>query len=164
MDTWLDPELTGLPGATTVAGYHGGGRVPARGAWVRRVPVSASGYKNPKVLGGAGCGTTSERPRRGYSKRATLGGCSAGTVPRSARRLGASRHGCFRVQNGRLGGQIWRLGGQTKRLGGRTRRLGGLTWRLGGWTDRLGGQTGRRWASWKHVLVHFNEILQGLRC
>ena len=43
-----------LPGATTVVGYHGGGRVPARGAWVRRVPVYVSGYKNPKVLGGAG--------------------------------------------------------------------------------------------------------------
>ena len=52
MDTNL-AELAGRPGATIVMDYHGGGRVLARGAWVLGVPVSASGYKSPEVLGGA---------------------------------------------------------------------------------------------------------------
>ena len=47
------------------------------GHWRGANKRAASGYKNFKVLGVAGCGTTSERPRRGYSKRATLGGCTA---------------------------------------------------------------------------------------
>ena len=35
--------------------------------------------KPPKCWGVLACGTISERPRRGYSKRAILGGCTAGT-------------------------------------------------------------------------------------
>ena len=71
--TWLDPELTGLPGATAAVGNHGGGRVPVRGG---RVPSGGAcslrrGTKTPKCWGVLACGTTSERPIGGYSRRAT---------------------------------------------------------------------------------------------
>ena len=71
--------MTGPPGATTAVGTTAvdGCRCGVLGYWRGANKRAASGYKNPKVLGGAGCGTTSERPRRGYSKRATLGGCTA---------------------------------------------------------------------------------------
>ena len=76
---WPDPELTGPLGATTAVGTTAVDecRCGVLGYWWGANKRAASGYKNPKVLGGAGCGTTSERPRRGYSKRATLGGCTA---------------------------------------------------------------------------------------
>ena len=54
-------------------GNHGGGRVPVRGV---RVPSGGAcslrrGTKTPKCWGVLACGTTSERPIGGYSRRAT---------------------------------------------------------------------------------------------
>ena len=88
--TWLDPESPGPPGATTAVGT-----TAVVGCRCGANECTASGYEKPHCWGVLACGTTSERPLWGYSKRATLGGCSAGIVPRSARRLGASLLGCL---------------------------------------------------------------------
>ena len=65
-----DPESSGPPGVRSAVGNHGSGRVPPL-LLVMMYMKLAMGTNTLKCWGVRASGTTSERPRRVYSRRAT---------------------------------------------------------------------------------------------
>ena len=74
MPTWLDPELTGLPGATGGCVSHlpeGGRCCNLLGAWTPK-GLQDRGTKSPKCWVVLACGTALERPSKGLLERVLL--------------------------------------------------------------------------------------------